>query len=438
LHLKGKLYLAGLKNVFMLRIFRGIYLFFKLLNESFSFAFYSVKTNKLRTFLSLLGVSIGIFAIISVFTIVDALEKNIRDDVEALGSNVIYIEKWPWTDEGGVYKWWEFRQRPELEYKDYLYIKANSKLAAEVALRMDFNREVKYKNNSVPRTYLLGVTYEWNDVLYTEIEFGRYFSMMETNSGANVAIVGSVLAADLFEDEDPIGKIIKVNGYKTKVIGVAKRKGESMVNMFNTDNLVMLPLNYARSMVAMRYAGPVIAVKAKPDVAIDDLKEELRMMTRMLRRLSPSQKDNFSLNELSVLEGQLSSIFGTLNLVGMLIGGFSILIGGFGIANIMFVSVKERTNIIGIQKALGAKKYFILTQFLFEAILLAVAGGLVGLLIVYALSAIVSSGLGFSITLTASNIIRGIAISGTIGIVSGFIPAYTAARLNPVEAINSK
>jgi putative ABC transport system permease protein len=397
-----------------------------------------VKTNKLRTFLSLLGVSIGIFAIISVFTVVDALEKNIRDDVDALGSNVIYIEKWPWTDEGGVYKWWEFRQRPEIEYKDYLHIRANSKLAAEVALYIGFNREVKYRNNTVPRTQLIGATYEWNDVYYTDIESGRYFTMMETNSGANVAVIGAVLADDLFEGEDPLGKIIKVDGHKVRIIGVAKRQGGSMVNMIDTDNLVMMPLNYARNMVSMRRADPSIAVKARPGVEKDELKGELRMMMRMLRRLSPSQKDNFSLNEISVLEGQLASIFGMLNIVGMLIGGFSILIGGFGIANIMFVSVKERTNIIGIQKALGAKKYFILAQFLFEATLLAVVGGVVGLAIVYALSALVSAGLGFSITLTLGNIIRGIAISGTIGIVSGFIPAYTAARLNPVEAINSK
>jgi putative ABC transport system permease protein len=407
------------------------------LNESFSFAFYSVKTNKLRTFLSLLGVSIGIFAIISVFTIVDSLEKNIRDDVEMLGSNVVYIETWPWGNDGGEYKWWEFRQRPQLEHKDYLYIKANSKLAEEVALYMDFNREVKYRNNSVSRASLMGVTHEWNDVLYTEIEFGRYFSIMETNSGANVAIIGNALAADLFEEEDPLGKIIKVNGYKTRIIGVTKKKGESMVG-YNTDNIIMLPLNYARNMVAMRYGYPSIVAKARPGVEKEELKGELRMMMRMLRRLSPAQKDNFALNDISLIEGQLTSIFSVLNLVGMLIGGFSILIGGFGIANIMFVSVKERTNIIGIQKALGAKKYFILTQFLFEAILLAVAGGLVGLSIVYALSAIVSSGMEFSVTLTASNIIRGIAISGTIGVVSGFIPAYTAARLNPVEAINSK
>jgi putative ABC transport system permease protein len=422
----------------MIQAFRGIYLFFKLLNESFSFAFHSVKTNKLRTFLSLLGVSIGIFAIISVFTVVDALEKNIRDNVEKLGSDVVYIEKWPWTDEGGVYKWWEFRQRPEIEYNDYLYIKANTKLAEEVALIMGFGREVKYRNNTVPRAPLQGVTYEWNNVSFTDIEFGRYFTTMETNTGANVAIIGAQLAADLFESEDPLGKIIKVDGHKTRIIGVAKRQGESMVNIVDTDNLVMLPLNYARTMVSMRRVGPSIAVKAMPGIEKEELKGELRMMMRMLRRLSPSQKDNFSLNEISVLEGELASIFGMLNLVGMLIGGFSILIGGFGIANIMFVSVKERTNIIGIQKALGAKKYFILTQFLFEAILLAVVGGVVGLLIVYALSALVSGGMGFSITLTFSNIMRGIVISGTIGIVSGFIPAYTAASLNPVDAINSK
>ncbi|MDR3180530.1 MAG: ABC transporter permease, partial [Prevotellaceae bacterium] len=323
----------------MIRAFRGIYLFFKLLNESFSFAFQSVRANKLRTFLSLLGVSIGIFAIISVFTVVDALEKNIRDDVEALGSNVVYIEKWPWTDEGGVYKWWEFRQRPELEYKDYLYIKANSQLAEETALIIGFNREVKYKNNTVSRTPLLGVTYEWNDVYYTEIEFGRYFSMMEAHSGANVAVIGSVLAVDLFEGEDPLGKIIKVDGRKTRIIGVAKRKGESTVNMIETDNLVMMTLNYARNMLSLRHAGPSIAVKAKPGVEKEDLKSELRMMMRMLRRLSPAQKDNFSLNEISLIEGQIVSIFSMLNLVGVLIGGFSILIGGFGIANIMFVSV---------------------------------------------------------------------------------------------------
>lgn len=413
-------------------------MFFKLLNESFSFAFHSVKTNKLRTFLSLLGVSIGIFAIISVFTVVDALEKNIRDDVETLGRNVIYIEKWPWTDEDGVYKWWEFRQRPELEYKDYLYVKANSKLAEEVALIVGFSREVKYKNNTVPRTPLHGVTYEWNNVYYTDIEFGRYFTMMETNTGANVAVIGAQLAADLFEGEDPLGKIIKLDGRKTRIIGVAKRQGESTVNFMDTDNLMMVPLNYARTMVSMRHVGTSLAVKARPGIDKEELKGELRMMMRMLRRLSPAQKDNFALNEISVLDGQLASLFGMLNLVGMLIGGFSILIGGFGIANIMFVSVKERTNIIGIQKALGAKKYFILTQFLFEATLLAVMGGIVGLLIVYALSALVSGGFGFSITLTLSNIIRGIAISGTIGIVSGIIPAYTAASLNPVDAINSK
>jgi putative ABC transport system permease protein len=413
-------------------------LFFKLLNESFSFAFHSVKTNKLRTFLSLLGVSIGIFAIISVFTVVDALEKNIRDDVEVLGSNVIYIQKWPWTDEGGVYKWWEFRQRPEIEYKDYLHIKANSQLAEAVALTMGFGREVKYKNNTVSRAPLRGVTYEWNDVYFADIEFGRYFSTIETNMGANVAIIGAQLAADLFEGEDPLGKIIKIDGRKTRIIGVTKKKGESMVNVFDTDNIVMLPLSYARNMVSLRYAGPEIAVKAKPGIEKEELKGELRMMMRMLRRLSPSQKDNFSLNDISLVEGQIASIFGMLNLVGMLIGGFSILIGGFGIANIMFVSVKERTNIIGIQKALGAKKYFILTQFLFEATLLAVLGGVAGLSIVYALSALVSGGMGFTINLTFVNIMRGIIISGTIGIVSGFIPAYTAASLNPVDAINSK
>jgi putative ABC transport system permease protein len=422
----------------MINYFRGTYLLFKLLGESFSFAYASVKTNKLRTFLSLLGVSIGIFAIISVFTVVDALELNIREGVNALGSNVVYIEKWPWTNEGGENKWWEFRQRPENKYTEYVHVRANSKLAEEVAMYIYFTREVKYKSNTTSRIGIVGITYEWNDVNFVDISLGRYFSTLEANNGASVAIVGREIANELFDNEDPIGKEIKIGGYKARIVGVVKKQGSSILNLMDYDNTVVIPLNYARTMVDIRRSSPSIAVKAKEEVEVEEMKSELRMFMRSLRRLPPSQKDNFSLNEVSVLNNELAGMFDVLNIAGILIGGFSILIGGFGIANIMFVSVKERTNIIGIQKALGAKNYFILTQFLFEATWLSIVGGVLGLLVVYAGSALVSAGLDFSINLTVGNILRGILISGVIGIVSGFVPAYTASRLNPVDAINSK
>ncbi|MDR0295310.1 MAG: ABC transporter permease [Prevotellaceae bacterium] len=422
-----------------MKVFRNIFLIFKLLNESFAFAFTSVRANKLRTFLSLLGVSIGIFAIISVYTMVDALEDNMRAGVETLGSNVVYIEKWPWgADESGEYKWWEFWQRPAVTYAEYQHIQSQGVNAQAVALYMGFRREVKYKNNTLAGVTVVGFTHEWNEVNPLSIAEGRYMSTMEANSGAPVAIVGHILAEELFGGENPIGKEFKAGGHKLQVIALLEKEGSSIVNVMDLDNIIAIPFNYARTMADMRWSDPSIAVKAKPGIDKDDLVGELKMLMRSLRRLKPAQKDNFALNEMSIIEKELSNLFVVLNLVGMVIGGFSILIGGFGIANIMFVSVKERTPIIGIQKALGAKGYFILAQFLFEASLLAVAGGLIGLLIVLGGSALVSHALDFTIQLSLRNVMLGISISAIIGLVSGLIPAYVASRLDPVVAINAK
>ncbi len=423
-----------------MKIARSIFLIFRLLGESFSFAYTSIKSNKLRTSLSLLGVSVGIFAIISVYTMVDALEENMRTSVDRLGSDVVYIEKWPWgpEEDGTEYKWWEFRQRPEIKYSEYKEIQVQSTMAESVALYTGFRRELKYKSNTIGRATVIGITQEWNEVSPLDIEEGRYFTPLENNSGAAVAIIGHVLADELFNGENPVGKEIKIAGRKARVIGLLKKQGTSIINVMDLDNMVSVPLNFARGIVSLRYSDPSIAVKAKPGISQSELMGELKMIMRSLRRLKPTQKDSFSLNELSVIQNQLSGMFIMLNLAGALIGGFSILIGGFGIANIMFVSVKERTGIIGIQKALGAKNYFILTQFLFEATLLAVVGGIIGLLIVYAGSFLISHALDFEINLRLSNIIRGLSISGVIGVVSGFIPAYMASRLDPVTAINAK
>ncbi|MDR0730002.1 MAG: ABC transporter permease [Prevotellaceae bacterium] len=416
----------------MRRKLRNTYVLIKLLGESFSFAYGSVKANKLRTFLSLLGVTIGIFSIISVFTMVDALEDNIRKGIESLGSNVIYIQKWPWGEvsEG---QWWEYRQRPRTKYEEFTYLQNNLRGAEAVAFIHSFQRQLKYKTNTTSRVIIYGITHDWDKMTAVEIEEGRYFSPMEINGGVNVAIIGRTLADELFGDDYPIGRVFSVAGRKTRVIGLFKKQG----NMFamNYDNTVVMPLHYAVKFADIRRGNQEILVKAKQGASMDDLHGELRMMMRALRRLSPSQKDNFALNEMSVISRELNPILGTLNLAGWIIGGLSILIGGFGVANIMFVSVKERTPIIGIQKSLGAKNYFILTQFLFEAVLLTVAGGLLGLLLVFAATTLVTHAFDFAITLTLINILRGILISTLVGILSGIVPAWTASRLSPVVAI---
>ena len=422
----------------MRRYIRNLYILVKLLGESFSFAFVSVKANKLRTFLSLLGITIGIFSIISVFTMVDALEENVRSGIESLGSNVIYIQRVPWYDDSGEFKWWEFRQRPAIKYEEFLAIQNNCKTAESVAFLYSFSRQLKYKNTTTSRIGIAGITYDWDKISAFNIEDGRYFSPMEINSGTNVALIGHTVAKELFGDEPPVGKTFQIAGHKTRVIGLLEKQGNSIVSANDYDNSLITPFNYARTMTNIRYGSPSIAVKAKPGVDLDDMRGEIKMMMRSLRRLKPSQKDNFAINELSTISQQLNPIMDMINLAGWIIGGFAILIGAFGVVNIMFVSVKERTPIIGIQKAMGAKNYFILTQFLYESVLLTLVGGLFGLFIVFAATSVLTHAFDFAISLTLVNILRGILISTIVGVLAGIIPAVVASRLSPVVAIGAR
>ncbi|MCL2727193.1 MAG: ABC transporter permease [Bacteroidales bacterium] len=419
---------------------RTIVIFVKLLGESFGFAMSSVRADKTRAFLSLLGVTIGIFSIVAVFTAIESLEGNVQRSLSAMGSDIVYIQQWPWALEEGEteYKWWEYRQRPTNTYEEFLNLQQNCTSAESVALALGFNKEVKYGRNSISSVTIQGVTADWSAVSPITMGTGRYFSQMEANGSHNVAIIGYGIAEELFKGEDPLGKMIKIAGNNTRVIGTLEEEGMGGLSLTESDQVVYIPYQYACTMVDPRIMGPTIAVKKKPSADKDDFLGEIKTLFRNARRLKPSQKDNFSINEVSIIQDIANTIFGTISMVGWIIGGFSILIGGFGVANIMFVSVKERTNIIGIQKAMGAKNYFILTQFLFEAALLAVMGGIVGILIVYAGTQFVSYNYDFQMTLTLGNVLRGVIVSTVIGLVAGVIPAYTAAHLNPVEAINSK
>jgi putative ABC transport system permease protein len=411
----------------------------RLLLESFIFAFQSVIVNRLRTILSLLGITIGIFAIISVFTIFDSLEINIRDSLAQAGENVIYVQKWPWApEEGQEYAWWQYWNRPVPQYREYLALKEHSQLSEVVSFNALARTTLKYGNNSATDIVVWGATEEFEQTQTHEIELGRFFTPFEFHASRNLVVIGYNIADRLFRTDNPIGKEIKIRGHKALVIGVFKREGKSMFS--SMDDFVVVPLQFMEKITDIRdeNANPQILVKAKPNVSNEELKDEIRSILRSYRRLSPRADDNFALNSTSMLTSAIDQIFKMLHLAGFFIGIFSIIVGGFGIANIMFVSVKERTNIIGIQKALGAKRYFILLQFLFESMLLAITGGAVGLLIVFAGAAIMSSLIeSFKVFLTAGNIVLGLGISATIGIISGFAPAWSAARMDPVTAINT-
>ena len=404
--------------------------------ESLIFALNSVIVNKLRTFLSLLGITIGIFSIITVFTVIDSLENNIRSSIASLGENVVYVQKWPWSM-GGEYPWWKYLRRPVPKQEEEELLRKKLSLSEAISFMAGTNKTIKYESKSFENTSVLGVASDYEKIRSFEIKRGRFISPTEYHTGKNVAVIGYKLSIDLFGAKSPIDKTIKISGRKVKVIGVFEKEGESAIGEDSLDEMVIVPVNYIKSIVNIRNIDPLIMVKAKEGIATDDLIDEIRGALRSIRRLKPKEEDNFALNQISLLSEGLNNIFGTINIAGWIIGGFSLLVGGFGIANIMFVSVRERTNLIGIQKALGAKNYFILLQFLYESVLLSIIGGSIGLLLIFILTSIVSATGSFNVSLSVSNIVLGLTISSVIGIISGFSPAFKASRLNPVEAISA-
>lgn len=413
-------------------------LFFKLLRESFLFANDALRQNKLRTFLSLLGVTIGIFTIISVFSAVDTLKHNLQKSVDKLGSNSIYIQKWPWGG-GDDFPWWKYMQRPVPKLKDFNELQKRSQTAMAISYEISIdNRIVKYKSNTVDGAEISAATQDHDKVWNFDLEDGRYFSGVEAKSGSPVAIIGHDIASNLFPDSRAVGNQLKIMGRYVMVIGVFKKEGKDILGI-SDDKQILLPLNFAKNVVDIQSENynPQIVVRGKTGITDVDVESELRGLMRSIRSLPPGTDDNFALNKTSILSNQLDVVFGVLNIAGIIIGGFSILVGGFGIANIMFVSVKERTNIIGIQKSLGAKSYFILLQFLIESVMLCLMGGIIGLGLVYGLTIIVKAAADLEVVLDIKNIIVGIGTSLTIGVISGIIPAWFAAKLDPVEAIRS-
>ena len=410
---------------------------FLLFKESVLFAWHALVGNKLRSFLSLLGITIGIFAIILVFTIVDSLEANIRASIQSLGNNVVYIQKWPWSF-GEDYPWWKYMNRPLPSYEELEELSKRAKTTEALAFRMGQRKVVKHESSSIENVIISGISHEYYKIKSFDLTDGRYFTTVETDAGYPVAIIGSKIKEGLFGNADAIGKHIKISGFKAQIIGVAKKEGESMLGG-SMDSQVLIPFNFGRRFMDTKRenADPFILAKAKPNVTNAEMADELAGLLRAIRRLKPYADQNFALNETSLLSKGFDGIFAIIGTAGWIIGGFSILVGGFGIANIMFVSVRERTNIIGIQKSLGAKNYFILIQFLTESVLLSLVGGTIGLILTYLITLLGKGAIDMEITLTSTNIFLGLTVSVLIGVISGFIPAYGASQLDPVEAIRS-
>ena len=413
----------------------------QIITTSISQAFQELRANKLRTFLSLLGITIGIFCIIAVLTVLDSMKNNIKKEMSTLGSDVIYIGRWPWMDDGGEYKWWEYWRRPSMSPQEMRVVENQVPDAAFATLCMPINGiTLKRDKLEVTDITAYSVMLNFDKIQNIEIASGRYLSAAELDAGTNSVVLGSEVYKVLFPGNvSAVGSSISFLGRKFNVIGVMKKLGQNMAG-FDFDNSVMFPYYAAAAglvdVKSLNYE-PFIVVKASEGKNLDDIKYEVEGVLRRERKVRPGQANNFAINQLSQISERLDIFFNTINIIGFIIGGFSLLVGAFGIANIMFVTVKERTKVIGLKKAIGARGSSILAEFLVEAVTLCLIGGLVGIVIVLLLSLGLTYGANFAVTLSLKNFSFGIGISALVGVLAGFIPAYTASRLDPVVAIRS-
>ena len=404
-------------------------IYLRVLKESFNFAINALKNNKLRTFLSLLGVTIGIFSIIAVLAAVDSLKQEIEGSISSLDNSTIFLGRFSFgpTD----VPIWKREQFPDVTYDEYQYLKKSlpDLKAASYTLNVQ-NENVKYEDKQVGNVEVGAVTDEYYEIESLQIAEGRFFNEAESSSGKPVIVLGDEIANSLFgSSEASIGKKVRMYGRKFTVIGVLQKEGSGLFGD-SKDTAVFMPVNMVRRIYGDNNKATFPFIVIKPEDGLDNAEfiASIKQKIRMNRGLRAGEIDNFFVNQLQGFADFIDNITGSLNLMGLVISGFSLLVGGFGIANIMFVSVRERTNLIGIQKSLGAKNKFILFQFLFEAMILAIIGGLIGLFFVFIVSLLASQFTGdFEFVLSPWNMLIGTVVSAIIGLIAGILPAISAS-----------
>ena len=413
--------------------------FLEIIWTSLKMALQEFRSNKLRTFLSLLGITFGIFCIISVLSTISSMEGAIQKDIKALGSNTVYIDKWEYAG-GNDYPWWKYINRPDPKYEEMKALKLKTPSAANVAFATNTQDKIEYENDQITNINYYGITEDFSNIQPVEILIGRYLQQSDYDYEANSVVMGNTIAEKLFgKPENAFGKVIRMkNGKAGVVVGVIKKQGKSIIGGWDYDNSMLMPRGFLKQMIPERYASPVIMVQGKENVPMAELKDELDGAMRSLRKLRPTQEDNFSLNDIDSFSNFIKDIFSGVNTGGWAIAALSLLVGMFGVANIMFVTVRERTGQIGLKKAIGAKRSTILTEFLLESAFLCIIGGLIGLILVFILTLVLSGALGFAVVISPNILGLAIGICMLVGILAGIIPASIAARMDPVVAIRSK
>jgi len=397
--------------------------------EGFKIALHALRTNKVRAILTTLCIIIGITMVTVVDSVTTGMDESFDNSMAMLGTNVVYIEKWPW--DGGDKEWWEIANRKEMEIEYVNFLDERSRYASDVAASANRNVTVRYSDKTANQVGVNGATANYLNIQGLNIERGRMFTAEEARRGAKVAVVGQSLIDVLFEQLEPLGKEIRIGGQKFTVIGVLEKQG-SFLGLGDSDNRVIIPIRAYAPIYGLRW-GIQIGVKFPDEEAFVNGQYEIEGLMRQVRQLDAIEENDFAINKPEAFEEQLSSFKNGLYTGGFILVGLSLLIGGIGIMNIMFVSVRERTKEIGIRKAVGAKSWEILSQFLIEAVVICLIGGVIGIALAGIFTIMIDQ--VFTATMNINVVLAAFLICTFVGVLFGFIPAYRAAKSDPIESL---
>ncbi|MBA7604705.1 MAG: FtsX-like permease family protein [Candidatus Stahlbacteria bacterium] len=397
--------------------------------ESLRSALEAIKTNKLRSLLTTLGIIIGVTTVISVISVITGLKQKIATSFSSLGANVLYIQKYPWVMGGAGVDWWKIRQRKNLGMEEYKALKEYGSSFTYVAPQISNRFDVKHGDKKVDGVSVDGTTEDFPEIMNQQVKLGRFLSTDDIQYRRDVCVLGNDVATTLFPDENPVGKTVRINGRVFTVIGLLEELGELMGQ--SMDNVAVIPYTTMTKFTGRR-RSLTITVLAEDE---DEAREEIRWILRRVRRVKEDEEDDFSINSAGALTRQFNQLTRALFIIMVGIAGISLVVGGIGIMNIMLVSVTERTREIGVRKAIGAKSSEILGQFLLESIMICFVGGFIGILLGFSLTKLISltGNIPFGMPIWA--ILLGFGFSFIIGVFFGFYPARKAAALNPVEAL---
>lgn len=401
------------------------------LKESMMIALRAIRANKIRSILTMLGIIIGVTSVVVMTTAIKGIDNSFQNGISALGSDVLYIDKWAWFSNED---WWKMRNRKNLTMEEYEEFKSKAKLPLATAPVANTRQTVKYEDRRTDGVNINGSSADYVRTTNFTFSEGRFYSEIEGKSSRQVAVLGSELAKNLFPRENAIDKTIKVGGVNYKVVGVLTEQGSFMLGDFNPDNQVFVPIGTIfKNFTNQMHGSVTFNVRAASPALLEDTKAEAEGIMRKIRGLTYDEENDFSINQQEGLMDNYNSVVGVIQVAGLFITGLSLFVGAIGIMNIMFVSVKERTKEIGLRKAIGAKRRTILGQFLLESSTICLMGGLIGLLLAILLSMMVNQFIPTSVQYDA--VIVAILISLLTGVIAGLAPAYTAAKMDPVEAL---